>query len=218
MQTGNLKWFLGLSLAAHVALLGLWTRPLTDIGRSGHIINLKVLQVAGDTAAAPLSAPPTDTPENINDNPPATAGEPPASPETTDTPLPAVIATNAVATKAVIPAAPQAASVAAAGPVAQQENPEHHLRDTLLELVTHNLRYPAIARRKGWQGIVVLQLRIESGGEISRLQVNESSGYPVLDRAAVECLQLASIPQARRWLNGEAVEILVPVEYRLVDS
>ena len=87
-----------------------------------------------------------------------------------------------------------------------------------MELITRKLTYPAIARRKGWQGTVKMQLHIEADGAITRLQVDETSGYRILDRAAMECLQLASLPGAARWLHGQAIDIVVPVEYRLVDS
>jgi TonB family protein len=110
------------------------------------------------------------------------------------------------------------ATVIAGSPERSREEADRHLRNTILELFASNLKYPPLARRKGWQGIVILALRIESNGRISRLHVNGTSGYPVLDRAAVESLQLASVPRANEWLNGEAVDIIVPVEYRLVDS
>jgi protein TonB len=200
-----------------MAILGVWTRPLTDLGQTGHIINLDVVEVAGDTASLPLPPETPDTPETVSDSPAGEPGISPARPDITGTRLPTALPVNAADNPA-SPMLTPPATVAAAGPAPHRPDPEHHLRDTLLELVANNLRYPAIARRRGWQGIVVLQLRIESGGKISRLIVNASSGYPVLDRAAIECLRLASIPQAERWLNGKAVEILVPVEYRLLDS
>ncbi len=87
-----------------------------------------------------------------------------------------------------------------------------------MQLISHELRYPAIARRKGWQGVVKLNLHIEPDGSITGLQVDETSGYAILDEAAMECLQLASLPGAAHWLQGQAIDIVVPVEYRLIDS
>jgi len=87
-----------------------------------------------------------------------------------------------------------------------------------MELITRQLSYPAIARRKGWQGVVRLELHIEPDGRISDLQIDQTSGYAVLDKAALQSLQLANIPEAAQWLNGETVDIVVPVEYRLVDG
>ena len=53
-----------------------------------------------------------------------------------------------------------------------------------MELISRELTYPAIARRKGWQGVVKLELHIEADGSITGLQVDETSGYSILDKAA----------------------------------
>jgi protein TonB len=109
-------------------------------------------------------------------------------------------------------------AAAASNSVINPEETERHLRNSVMELISRELTYPAIARHKGWQGVVKLELHIEADGAITRLQVDETSGYSILDKAAVECLQLASIPGAAYWLHGQAIDIVVPVEYRLVDS
>ncbi len=85
-----------------------------------------------------------------------------------------------------------------------------------MAFITGQLNYPAIARRKGWQGVVKLQLLIESDGHISDLHIEQTSGYALLDKAALSSLQLAHVPDAAQWLDGKAVSIVVPVEYRLV--
>jgi TonB family protein len=110
------------------------------------------------------------------------------------------------------------AAAVASNPVLQREETDRHLRSSVMELVSRELTYPAIARRKGWQGIVKLELHIEADGSITDLQLAESSGYSILDRAAMQCLQFASLPGAARWLQGQTIDIVVPVEYRLVDS
>ena len=106
----------------------------------------------------------------------------------------------------------------ASNSVHQQEETDRHLRSSVMELITRELTYPAIARRKGWQGIVKLELHIEADGSITDLQIDETSGYSILDKAALQCLQLASIPGAAQWLRGHAINIVVPVEYRLLGS
>ena len=111
-----------------------------------------------------------------------------------------------------------ALTTAASNPVLQREETDRHLRNSVMELISQELTYPAIARRKGWQGIVKLELHIEADGSITDLQVEETSGYSILDKAAMRCLQFASLPGAARWLRGQTIDIVVPVEYRLVDS
>ena len=46
--------------------------------------------------------------------------------------------------------------------------------------------YPLIARRRGFQGTVVLEVLVNRNGRVADLRVFNSSGYKVLDRAAVE--------------------------------
>ena len=81
-----------------------------------------------------------------------------------------------------------------------------------------NFRYPRIARRNGWEGTVILALRVLPDGQLTDILVSSSSGHPVLDRAALRTLQTASVPQAKQWLSDQAVDLVLPVEYRLLDS
>lgn len=47
-------------------------------------------------------------------------------------------------------------------------------------------RYPAEAKRNGMQGKVVARVMVESSGTVSEVEIVQTSGFPVLDRAAVE--------------------------------
>ncbi len=97
-------------------------------------------------------------------------------------------------------------------------NIAQRLQTQLLERLAEQLRYPPLARARGWEGVVLMELRLEANGDISRLQVRESSGYPLLDRAASLGLQrVARLPQAVAWLQGESFELVLPVQYRLID-
>jgi TonB family protein len=89
------------------------------------------------------------------------------------------------------------------------------LMDTLrtkLELVK---TYPALAKAKHWQGRVVVQVSIERHGRIVNPEIEESSGNPVLDRAALEALQAASPLTLAHGLEGGHVVMLVPLNYQL---
>jgi len=46
-------------------------------------------------------------------------------------------------------------------------------------------RYPLIARARGWQGTVRVGLSVSADGSVTEASLRESSGYRVLDRAAV---------------------------------
>lgn len=79
-----------------------------------------------------------------------------------------------------------------------------------LRLQQH-FRYPLLARRRGWQGEVLLGFQLSARGQITDIRVARSSGYPLLDRAAVNSLrQVGSLPTPRQQLD-----LQLPVIYRL---
>jgi TonB family protein len=53
--------------------------------------------------------------------------------------------------------------------------------------------YPSIALEQGQQGSVTLQMTVDDAGLIAAIEVKESSGFPVLDRSALEFVK-------RRWI------------------
>ena len=224
MITHNIKWFLCLSVVAHAAVLTTWQMPVHTAGNTGQALLLSVMPRAGNSSEP---APTETAVQSATDKPdPPQQAEAPAAGVAANiaarqhkAPRPARKASPAQSRPAAAAIKTAAAATAVAGnPVLQQAQTDRHLRNSVMELISRELTYPAIARRKGWQGIVKLELHIEADGSITGLQVDETSGYSILDKAAMQCLQFASLPGAARWLQGQTVDIIVPVEYRLVDS
>lgn len=221
MITLNFKWFVGLSLAAHAAVLVSLPEPPQAPGHSSSLaidLQPRAGQATVAAAAAPTPAPaeqpvqPVTHPAPVPELPVApgpqlhVAESQPAVPERATSTPPVAIAS--LAEPVPVPArSPQPAV-----------DTRQRLRDSIMQILTEELTYPAIARRKGWQGTVRLELHIEADGTVSHLELDQTSGYPVLDRAALDCLQTARIPDAERWLQGESTDIVIPVEYRLVDG
>lgn len=78
--------------------------------------------------------------------------------------------------------------------------------------------YPPLARRQGWQGEVVLELTLEADGRMRNLQVARSSGYAVLDDAALSSLRrVERLPDARIWMAGASLDVRLPIVYQLQD-
>ncbi|PXF28985.1 hypothetical protein WH50_23275 [Pokkaliibacter plantistimulans] len=69
--------------------------------------------------------------------------------------------------------------------------------------------YPSRARQNNWQGRVTLRVTLAPDGRVEQVDVAESSGYGVLDRAA-----LATVQQWR-FRAGSAETVLVPIRFRL---
>jgi protein TonB len=213
--TYNIKWFLGFSVAAHAAVLIAWQTPVYTPGNSGHVIQVSVNQYTDKSsrqASRRVEQPADPGPEHST--PARVVTNTATHRKQVTQPVHSTSKQQRPITRPVMPAAAVAAVTSKA--VITHADTDRHLRNSVMELITRELTYPAIARRKGWQGVVKLEVHIEPDGSITDLQVEETSGYVILDKAAMHCLQLASIPDATRWLQGQAIDIVVPVEYRLV--
>jgi periplasmic protein TonB len=96
---------------------------------------------------------------------------------------------------------------------------EQQLLDSLHTALMPHFSYPLLARRRGWEGIVRVGLRIEANGNLTRLHLVEPSPYEVLNTAAINSLsRLARLPNAGTWLQGRHVDLILPVEYRLLEG
>jgi protein TonB len=86
----------------------------------------------------------------------------------------------------------------------------------LISELARYFSYPTLARRHGWEGQVLLSLTIEADGHLQNLRLAHSSGHAVLDSAALQALhRVARLANAHEWLGGSAVDVRLPVIYRL---
>ncbi len=220
MISHNIKWFLGLSVAVHAAALLALAQPENSIGASGRTLLLSVSDRSGESVSQPPAATENEM-EVVADAPvlqpqatlPVITDTAPAKQRPADQPVAQAQPETAVENRS-----DKSQSMQASSTTISREQQQQHLRASVMAFITGQLNYPAIARRKGWQGVVKLQLLIESDGHISDLHIEQTSGYALLDKAALSSLQLAHVPDAAQWLDGKAVSIVVPVEYRLVGS
>jgi len=60
---------------------------------------------------------------------------------------------------------------------------------TLRSRIVESIRYPAIARANGWEGTVLVAVRLDARGKLEQAVVRRSSGHEVLDRAALTLLR-----------------------------
>jgi periplasmic protein TonB len=75
--------------------------------------------------------------------------------------------------------------------------------------------YPRVARRRNYQGTVILDVRVTVDGRVAQVRIAESSGYAILDQSAVKSVQNWHFTPARR--GGQLIEmwVQVPVRYEL---
>jgi len=81
--------------------------------------------------------------------------------------------------------------------------------------VAKQRRYPQLAARKGWQGEVQLRVVVDGNGHLLEVSVQESSGFEVLDREAVEMVRRAAPFPLLAGMKKEDFAITLPVQFRL---
>ncbi|MEN8189128.1 MAG: energy transducer TonB [Thermodesulfobacteriota bacterium] len=97
-------------------------------------------------------------------------------------------------------------------PAVQPKGPyikEHffYIRDS----VHNKIVYPLIARKKGWQGRVLISFTIYRDGSVKDISIIKSSGFRILDKNAVEVIKkVAPFPRPPM-----VAELTIPVIYKL---
>jgi protein TonB len=78
-------------------------------------------------------------------------------------------------------------------------------------------RYPAAARKAGWEGLVVARVRVDTRGRAVSVFIRESSGYPLLDQAVTRAVRKWMFTPATQ--AGKAIDSFhdVKVRFRLAD-
>jgi len=68
--------------------------------------------------------------------------------------------------------------------------------------------YPEVARRRGQEGTVTLEVLVLADGRVGEMDLVASSGYRSLDKAALKAV--------RRWQFKPATSLSAPVESRVL--
>ena len=74
--------------------------------------------------------------------------------------------------------------------------------------------YPLIARKKGWEGKVVLQTDVDKQGNVKFVRILESSGFKVLDDISIETLKKWRFKPAK--LGNKFVDDIVDIPVKFV--
>lgn len=76
--------------------------------------------------------------------------------------------------------------------------------------------YPALSKRLGEEGVVSLRVLVNPDGSVGRLELAKSSGYPRLDRSAIETVQSSwKFEPARQGGGPVAAWVIVPIQFTL---
>ncbi|WP_341676946.1 energy transducer TonB [Niveibacterium sp. SC-1] len=142
---------------------------------------------------------PTTTPSTAKPDPVQTL----AIPEAVNTPAPVA------ATVAAPPPAPTPA------PAAATAEPSQPIFDAAY--LENSVTYPAISKRMGEQGKVMLRVRVSPEGHAETVDLLTSSGFPRLDKAAVDAVRKWRFVPAKLGSQTVAATVKVPVNFTLND-
>jgi len=217
------------AVAVHGALLFAWkyapeeSAPAAIEGDSVDVALVESAPAAAAAIAEPVSVPestPVPPPEPPKKEPEMTLPEPPKPtppPRTASAaaPLPNATPQPASARKNSAPGNSTAAG-ATGGVSAPAGNPAGGAGSGKIAKASYVVRpiaaYPPESRAAGEQGVVILRLTVDANGRPTAVSVAKSSGFPRLDRAAVEAGWRCRVRDAAAGSHLEA-----PVRFNLGD-
>jgi protein TonB len=105
----------------------------------------------------------------------------------------------------------------AAGLSAEAKLDYQWLAESLWRRVAELKRYPNSARMNGQEGKVILKAVIRSDGYLADVSVQKSSGYSVLDAAAIESVKLACPLHMKHAIGKPQIVVSLPIVYSLTN-
>ena len=77
-------------------------------------------------------------------------------------------------------------------------------------------KYPASAKRRNIEGKVLLEVSVNADGEAAKVRISRSSGFPILDNAALEAVKNWRFIPAKKSGKAVAAQVIVPIEFKIV--
>lgn len=115
------------------------------------------------------------------------------------------------------PALPQPAAKPSASPMAPPTDEATVLNISPKANFIIRPVYPLSARRRGEEGRVEVQVRVDARGNVTTAQVVRSSGYTSLDEAALRSVKRAHFSPARRGSTPVPATTKLAIIFRLTD-
>lgn len=149
----------------------------------------------------PAPPPPKPVPPPKPEPKPVPTPKPVTKPTPKPTPKPEPVrevAQEPVQQAAPTPPAPPSAPVQQATPAPEAPAPVTPPRTDAAHLNNPAPQYPALSRRLGEQGRVMLDVYILPDGSVGEIKLNRSSGFPRLDNAALQAVKTWKYVPAKR--------------------
>ena len=78
--------------------------------------------------------------------------------------------------------------------------------------------YPKIARERGWEGTVRLEVYVRQDGQPGRISIQESSGHDALDMSALKTVEKWQFLPAQSGTLRFASRIIIPIQFSLLEE
>lgn len=75
--------------------------------------------------------------------------------------------------------------------------------------------YPSSAKRLGIEGLVMLNVKVTNEGFPESIEVSKSSGFPILDKSALEAVSKWRFIPAKKMGRSVHALVVVPIEFRI---
>ena len=221
-----------LALSLHVWFIMWLLRPVQAPVTPAQPLMMEVSMLAMP-APKPSAAPPPPAPRPPEKKPPEKKTQPKPLPKPVPAPKKPPVTQKAPAAAPVEPAAeplaaepPPAAPSAPAQPSAVTDskaaaatNAETFTEANFKAHYDHNPKpdYPSVAKSRGWQGKVMLRVKVSAEGLSEAVEVELSSGHEMLDESAVEAVKKWRFIPAKRGETAVASSVIVPIIFTLRD-
>lgn len=77
--------------------------------------------------------------------------------------------------------------------------------------------YPLLARKRGWEGRVIVQADIDKKGNVAKIKIKESSGFEVLDNESIKTLKKWKFTPAKQGDKFIEDVVEIPIKYLLTN-
>lgn len=75
--------------------------------------------------------------------------------------------------------------------------------------------YPAIARVRGYEGVVLVSAEVLPDGRVGSMKIRKSSGYAILDQSAIEAVRPWKFEPAKKYGSPLTVWVDLPIKFIL---
>ena len=76
-------------------------------------------------------------------------------------------------------------------------------------------KYPLIARKRGWEGTVLLSVTVNEDGTVDNIEIEKSTGFQILDDVSLQTIKKWFFVPAKQGNNNIKDIIKIPVRFSL---